>query len=141
MATTKRFDAIAKASVTASFSELFVTGLGLALLVPFVALTRLTRQVHRLDPVKTEDTCYAAGGYVVEVENRPITDWCCVCEDSKGAICVDAAPKAQYAATDHIGRFRAQSVTCLLAGDKPAAGCTAICVQIPVRKSFSGFGG
>lgn len=141
MSTSNRFDAISKASVTASLREMLVTGLWLTSFAQLLTLTRLQQQSSRLGSVTSEKSCYAIGGYVVEVESRPIRDWCCVCEDAKGAICTDAAPKAVFNATDSIGRFQARSVACLLAGDKPAPGCTATCMEIPVRASFSGYGG
>lgn len=141
MSMSNRFDAIAKASVTASLREMLVTGLWLTSLAPLLSLTRIHQQSNRLAAVTSEASCYANGGYVVEVESRPIRDVCCVCEDAKGAICADAAPKAVFSASDLIGRFQAQSIACLRAGDKPAPGCTAACTAIPVRASFSGFGG
>ena len=141
MANRQRFDELARAAATESLGALVRMSFALALLFPLVTLTRLARQSDRLVTVTNEDLCYAAGGYLVEVQARPVQDWCCVCQDANGAICTKAAPKAVFSATDRVGRLGAQAVTCLLAGDKPAAGCTATCVSIPVRKSFTGFGG
>lgn len=138
MGTSKRFDEIAKRVASETVGELLITGLSTVLILPILTLTRFVRQSTRLVPVTNEDACYAAGGYVVEIQSRPITDWCCVCENANGAICPSAAPKAVFEASDRIGSLRARAVSCLLAGDKPAIGCTATCVPISIRKSYTG---
>jgi hypothetical protein len=112
---------------------LFTLWLHLALTGPLLVLLRILRIEPGSSPLSSENACYAAGGYVVEMQSRPILDYCCFCRTSSGAICKDAAPKALYNATDKVGRGAVRDVACLLAKDSPASGCTATCRAMPVR--------
>jgi hypothetical protein len=101
---------------------------------PLVALARAL-PIQPGPPLASEEACFQAGGYVVEVQSWPIVDLCCFCQDAKGGFCKDAAPKAVYGSGDPTGSGPAQDVACLRAGDASATGCTAKCRPMPPRRS------
>jgi len=84
--------------------------------------------------VLDEETCYATGGYLVEVDSEPVTDWCCFCRDAGDGVCDEVAPKAVYAPDDPNGEGPVQAVACLAANDVPVDACAVSCAPIPPRE-------
>jgi hypothetical protein len=118
---------------TAPRGGLFLLWLHFAFVGPLLVLLRVLRIQPGSTPLSSENACYAAGGYVVEIQSRPVLDYCCFCKTSAGAICKDAAPKALFNAGDKVGRGAVVDVACLRAKDARASDCTATCREMPVR--------
>jgi hypothetical protein len=128
------FDAKTRAFArSAPGGGLFLLWIHLAYFGPLLVLLRMLRIEPGSIRLSSESACYSAGGYVVEIQSRPVVDYCCFCRTAAGAICKDAAPKAVYGSGDRTGKGLVLDVSCLRARDTKATDCTATCQEMPVR--------